>query len=42
MSALAEFYLRRLKSLHERFTMPWRYDRLAAQLARRKTLLRKE
>jgi len=42
MSALAEFYLARLKSLHDRWGRPWRYERLSAQLARRKALSGKE
>ena len=42
MTVLAESYLARLKSLHKRLEVPWRYDRLSAHLARRNTLHRKE
>jgi Fe-S-cluster containining protein len=42
MSTLAETCLARLKSLHERLGMPWRYDRLSSHLARRNTMRHKE
>jgi hypothetical protein len=42
MSLLAESFLGRLKSLHERLGVPWRYDRLSAHLSRRKALRNKE
>lgn len=38
MSELSERYVARLKRLHRRFGLAWRYERLSAHLAHRKAL----